>query len=195
MRRGLMRERMRGLMRELTHGVHRRRWSGAITMTLAAIGCRSAAPNAALTDEIAGAPVVEAAAGGAVSPFAGIEFAEALNVVPLAMERHPAGLLWRDIEVGTGTPAMPGREIRMTYIAYLPDGTEVDRTPPGRPPLAFTLGNGTVIRGWDLGVRGMKVGGTRQLVIPPRLAYGARSVGRIPPNATLVFVVRLDRVG
>ena len=189
MRRGTMREMMRDVMRE-----QRRRWSGVLTMTLVAIGCRSAAPNAAVTDEIAGAPVVEAAAGEA-TPFAGIEFAEALNVVPLAMERHPAGLLWRDIEVGTGTPAMPGREVRMTYIAYLPDGTEVDRTPPGRPPLAFTLGNGTVIRGWDLGVRGMKVGGTRQLVIPPRLAYGARSVGRIPRNATLVFVVRLDRVG
>ncbi len=158
---------------------------GIVGLMLAAlVGCR---PTVALDADL-GAPVPADA-------FAGIAFAEALNVVPLAMERHPAGLLWRDIEVGSGPPAMPGREVRMTYIAYLPDGTEVDRTPPGRPPLAFTLGNGTVIRGWDLGVRGMKVGGTRQLVIPPRLAYGARSVGRIPPNATLVFVVRLDRVG
>ena len=182
-------------MREMPRGAHLRRWSGATAMICAAIGCRAAAPGAAVADGIEGVAVAEAAAGGEASPVAGVVFAEALNVVPLAMERHPAGLLWRDIEVGTGTPAMPGREIRITYIAYLPDGTEVDRTPPGRPPLAFTLGNGTVIRGWDLGVRGMKVGGTRQLVIPPRLAYGARSVGRIPPNATLVFVVRLDRVG
>jgi len=174
-----------------TRGWRRRRWAGGMAMLGAVLGCRASTPGVSGREVLS---VSEEAVGEAV-PFAGIVFAEALNVVPLGMERHPAGLLWRDIEVGTGTPAMPGREIRMTYIAYLPDGTEVDRTPPGRPPLAFTLGNGTVIRGWDLGIRGMKVGGTRQLVIPPRLAYGARAVGRIPPNATLVFVVRLDRVG
>jgi len=169
------------------------RWRGvgAMLLILVAVGCRASAPLAAE----AMAPAVGAPAASIETPMEGIVFADALNVVPLAMERHPAGLLYRDIEVGTGTPASPGREIRMTYIAYLPDGTEVDRTPPNGPPLAFTLGNGTVIRGWDLGVRGMKVGGTRQLVVPPRLAYGRRAVGRIPANATLVFVVRLDRVG
>lgn len=160
------------------------RWVGGVRLVLVvlSVGCRPAA----MSDVEVAVPA---------EAFAGVVFADELNVVPLAMERHPAGLLWRDIEPGTGTPASPGREVRMSYIAYLPDGTEVDRSPPNGPPLAFTLGNGTVIRGWDLGVRGMKVGGTRQLVVPPRLAYGARAVGRIPANATLVFVVRLERVG
>jgi len=174
-------------------GAQRRAWQSGLMVLVAAIGCRTTSPAGA--GGPVGSVVAEAPTAGEATAVDGIVFAEALNVVPLAMERHPAGLLWRDIEPGTGTPASPGREVRMSYIAYLPDGTEVDRSPPNGPPLAFTLGNGTVIRGWDLGVRGMKVGGTRQLVVPPRLAYGARAVGRIPANATLVFVVRLDRVG
>jgi FKBP-type peptidyl-prolyl cis-trans isomerase len=91
-------------------------------------------------------------------------------------------------------PATAGREVLMSYIAYLPDGTEVDRTAPGARPLAFKVGDGVVIRGWDLGVRGMRVGGTRQLVVPSRYAYGVRGSGKVPPNAVMVFVVRLDGV-
>lgn len=121
-------------------------------------------------------------------------FAEELNVVLLAMTRLPTGIYYRDIEVGTGVPAMPGREVLMTYIAYLADGTEVDRTAPGARPLPFKVGEGQVIRGWDLGVRGMRTGGTRQLVVPSRYAYGARRVGKVPANSVMVFVVRLDGV-
>jgi FK506-binding nuclear protein len=83
----------------------------------------------------------------------------------------------------------------MTYIAYLADGTEVDRTASGARPLAFKVGEGQVIRGWDLGVRGMKTGGTRQIVVPSRYAYGSRgSPPKVPPNAVMVFLVRLDGV-
>jgi FKBP-type peptidyl-prolyl cis-trans isomerase len=121
-------------------------------------------------------------------------FAPDLNVVLLAMTRLPTGIYYRDVEEGTGVPAMPGREVLMTYIAYLPDGTEVDRTAPGARPLAFTVGKGEVIRGWDLGVRGMKTGGTRQIVVPSRYAYGSRSVGKVPANSVMVFLVRLDGV-
>lgn len=185
---------------ERGHGACRRIWRGGLVILAAAFGCRATtpdgvAPGGAPAAEVGSAVAGPEAAESGETPFAGVVFADELNVVPLAMERHPAGLLWRDIEVGTGTPASPGREVRLRYIAYLPDGTEVDRTPTGGAPLAFTLGNGTVIRGWDLGVRGMRVGGTRQLVVPPRLAYGRQRIGRIPPNATLVFVVRLERVG
>lgn len=121
-------------------------------------------------------------------------FASDLNVVLLAMTRMPTGIYYRDIEAGTGVPAMPGREVLMSYIAYLADGTEVDRTAPGARPLAFEVGKGTVIRGWDLGVRGMRTGGTRQLVVPSRFAYGSRTVGKVPANAVMVFIVRLDGV-
>lgn len=121
-------------------------------------------------------------------------FADSLNVVLLAMTKLPTGIYYRDLEEGTGVPAMPGREVLMTYIAYLPDGTEVDRTPPGGRPLAFKVGEGQVIRGWDLGVRGMRTGGTRQLVVPSRFAYGNREVGKVPANSVMVFLVRLDGV-
>lgn len=121
-------------------------------------------------------------------------FAEELNVVLLAMTRLSTGVYYRDIEEGTGVPASPGREVYMTYIAYLADGTEVDRTAPGARPLLFKVGDGVVIRGWDLGVRGMRTGGTRQLVVPSRYAYGAKQVGKVPANSVMVFVVRLDAV-
>jgi FKBP-type peptidyl-prolyl cis-trans isomerase len=122
-------------------------------------------------------------------------FAPDLNVVLLAMTRMPTGIYYRDVEEGTGVPAMPGREVLITYIAYLPDGSEVDRTAPGARPLAFKVGEGQVIRGWDLGVRGMKTGGTRQIVVPSRYAYGARgSPPKVPANAVMIFLVRLDGV-
>lgn len=121
-------------------------------------------------------------------------FAPDLNVVLLAMTRLPTGIHYRDIEEGTGVPAMPGREVLMSYIAYLADGTEVDRTAPGARPLAFKVGEGAVIRGWDLGVRGMRTGGTRQLVVPSRYAYGSRATDKVPANSVMVFVLRLDGV-
>ncbi len=121
-------------------------------------------------------------------------FGADLNVVLLAMTRLPTGIYYRDIEPGTGVPAMPGREVLMSYIAYLADGTEVDRTAPGARPLPFKVGEGQVIRGWDLGVRGMRTGGTRQLVVPSRYAYGPRGSAKVPPNAVMVFVIRLDGV-
>lgn len=121
-------------------------------------------------------------------------FAEELDVVLLAMTRLSTGIYYRDIEEGTGVPASPGREVYMTYIAYLANGTEVDRTAPGARPLVFKVGDGVVIRGWDLGVRGMRTGGTRQLVVPSRYAYGTKQVGKVPANSVMVFVVRLDAV-
>jgi hypothetical protein len=121
-------------------------------------------------------------------------FADDLNVVLLAMTRLPTGIYYREIEEGTGYPAQPGREVRVTYIAYLANGTEVDRTAPRAQPLLFKLGDGAVIRGWDLGVRGMKAGGTRQLVVPSRFAYGPRGAAKVPPNSVMVFVMRLESV-
>lgn len=121
-------------------------------------------------------------------------FAEDLNVVLLAMTRLPTGIYYRDLETGKGPSAQPGREVLVTYIAYLANGKEIDRTAPGARPLRFKVGEGVVIRGWDLGVRGMKVGGTRQLVVPPRFAYGARGNANVPPNSVMVFVMRLDGV-
>jgi FKBP-type peptidyl-prolyl cis-trans isomerase len=159
-----------------------------LTLTLGACG---GAPRVTAGAPELGADPALAVREGEVERTA---FAEDLNVVLLAMTRLPTGIYYREIEEGTGVPATPGREVLMTYIAYLADGTEVDRTAPGARPLAFKVGDGQVIRGWDLGVRGMRTGGTRQLVVPSRYAYGTRATGKVPANAVMVFLVRLDRV-
>ncbi|MDC7788790.1 FKBP-type peptidyl-prolyl cis-trans isomerase [Rhodoplanes sp. TEM] len=102
-----------------------------------------------------------------------------------------AGLEIQDLKVGTGAEARPGRRARVNYTGKLTDGTTFD-TSIGRAPFTFALGAGQVIKGWDQGVAGMKVGGKRRLVIPPELGYGpAGAPPKIPPNATLVFEVDL----
>lgn len=103
-----------------------------------------------------------------------------------------------DIRVGTGTDATPPRRLTVNYTGWLYDplrpeqkGTQFDSS-VGRAPFSFTLGVGQVIRGWDQGVVGMKVGGQRRLVLPPELGYGSTgSPPAIPPNASLVFDIEL----
>lgn len=96
-----------------------------------------------------------------------------------------------EIEEGKGTVAQAGQRVNVHYNGVLEDGTPFDSSYERGRPLTFTLGVGQVIKGWDMGVEGMRVGGKRQLVIPPSLGYGARGAGSIPPNATLIFDVEL----
>lgn len=102
-----------------------------------------------------------------------------------------------DLRVGTGVEAVNGRRLTVHYTGWLYSTTATENkgtlfdTSVGRSPFSFTLGAGAVIRGWDQGLVGMKVGGVRRLVIPPELAYGAAGNGPIPPNANLVFEVEL----
>jgi peptidylprolyl isomerase len=119
---------------------------------------------------------------------------------PLATEpvvKPPAGpaptkLEVKDLVVGTGPEAKAGESLTVNYVGILfKGGKEFDASWKRHEPFTFTLGNGSVIKGWDQGVAGMKVGGRRELVIPSNLAYGAKGSGEIPPNAPLVFVVDL----
>lgn len=116
-------------------------------------------------------------------------FAPSLNVNLAASTKTASGLYYRDITVGAGAlvPVASGASVTTTYAGYLRNGTEFDS---GNLP-AFTTGTGAVIDGYDEGVRGMRVGGQRQLIIPPSLGYGSRASGSIPANSILIFVITL----
>ena len=106
-----------------------------------------------------------------------------------------SGVQYWDITPGTGATAVSGKKVTVNYTGWLTNGKKFD-TSVGKRPFQFKLGAGQVIQGWDDGVAGMKVGGKRQLRIPPNLAYGSQgAAGVIPPNATLVFDVELLAVG
>ena len=106
------------------------------------------------------------------------------------------GLIITEILTGQGDEAAAGQNVTVHYTGWLVDGQKFDSSKDRDEPFEFPLGAGRVIRGWDEGVAGMKVGGKRKLTIPPELGYGARGAGGvIPPNATLVFEVELLGVG
>jgi FKBP-type peptidyl-prolyl cis-trans isomerase FkpA len=103
-----------------------------------------------------------------------------------------SGLKYEDLIEGDGAQAAAGQRVSVHYTGWLLDGDKFDSSLDRGQPFEFSLGSGMVIRGWDEGVVGMKVGGKRRLTIPPQLGYGARGAGGvIPPNATLVFDVEL----
>ena len=102
------------------------------------------------------------------------------------------GLVVQDVKVGDGALAAAGKIVSVSYTGTLTNGTKFDSTADhGGQPIEFALGTGRVIKGWDQGIDGMKVGGKRKLTIPPQLAYGERGMGPIPPSATLLFDVEL----
>jgi FKBP-type peptidyl-prolyl cis-trans isomerase len=105
------------------------------------------------------------------------------------------GLKYWDIKKGTGASAVKGKTVKVHYTGWLLDGKEFDSSLDAGEPIEFVLGDGRVIKGWDEGIAGMKVGGKRQLRIPPELGYGSRGAApSIPPNATLIFDVQLVAV-
>jgi FKBP-type peptidyl-prolyl cis-trans isomerase len=106
-----------------------------------------------------------------------------------------SGLKYEDIKQGDGAVATAGKTVSVHYTGWLTDGKKFDSSKDRGQPFEFPLGGGRVIKGWDEGVEGMKVGGTRKLTIPPELGYGSRGAGGvIPPGATLVFEVELLKV-
>ena len=108
----------------------------------------------------------------------------------------PSGLQYEDTVLGTGAIAKAGQNVKVHYTGWLYKdgvvGAKFDSSKDRNDPFEFALGAGMVIRGWDEGVQGMKIGGARQLIIPAELGYGSRGAGGvIPPNATLIFDVEL----
>lgn len=143
-------------------------------------------------------------AGGVIPPNAtlifDVELVEVSDGAPAAptevdagdLTTTPEGLQYYDLEEGTGSSPETGQVVVVHYTGWLPDGGKFDSSLDRGSPFSFVVGTGQVIQGWDLGVSSMQVGGRRQLVIPPELAYGAQGAGGvIPPNATLIFEVEL----
>lgn len=137
--------------------------------------------------------VSAAACGGGDSPTSPSQNATWIANVPFTTI---------ELTAGTGDEAVAGSRVAVDYYGWLYSTATSDNKgvlfdtslQVGRAPLVFTLGAGSVIRGWEQGVPGMRVGGARRLIIPPELAYGSAGSGSIPPNATLIFEVRLNEI-
>jgi FKBP-type peptidyl-prolyl cis-trans isomerase len=144
-------------------------------------------PDAAATDPNAAGQTATDAATTATQPGAAATAAEPAPVT--------GSLKITDVKKGSGAEALDGKKVTVHYTGTLENGTKFDSSRDRGSPFPFVLGSGMVIAGWEQGVKGMKVGGIRKLVIPPNLAYGNRSVGGvIPPNSTLLFEIELLKV-
>jgi FKBP-type peptidyl-prolyl cis-trans isomerase len=136
-------------------------------------------------------PPSSASSASTAPDLSAITYAPALGIDVAAMSRSPRGVLYRDLTSGTGDPVGAGKLVAIHYVGTLPDGTQFDANGPSDPPYEFRLGAGEVVPGFDEAVTGMKVGGKRQVVIPPALGYGAQANGPIPANSVLVFTIDL----
>lgn len=142
-------------------------------------------PNANIVFQV----IVRAAARA--GPIVQSSFAPVLGVDLVASTKTLRGAYQRDIIVGNGAPVAVGQTLTVDYAGYFPDGTKFDASADHPPSFVFVFGTRTVIPGWDEGLAGVRVGGTRQLVIPSSLAYGDGGQGAVPPFATLVFSVHV----
>lgn len=168
-------------------------WLIAAVLALTVVGCANndATENAAPADTAATASPTPQASPTPASPPG-----PATNGGKMAtggkMTTTASGLKYQDTKVGTGAVAKTGQTVQVHYTGTLTNGTKFDSSRDQNKPFTFTIDGGQVIKGWDEGVQGMKVGGRRRLTVPPDLGYGAAGAGGvIPPNATLVFDVEL----
>jgi FKBP-type peptidyl-prolyl cis-trans isomerase len=158
-----------------------------LTMALVAVGGVCTAQNAAKK--------TPAPAKKKTTTAAATKVASGPTKVTGEPVKTPSGLEYWDIKVGTGASAEIGKQVKVDYTGWLTNGKKFDSSVGTGQPFELLLGAGQVIKGWDEGIAGMKVGGKRQLRIPPDLAYGpAGHPPVIPPNSTLIFDVRLVEV-
>ena len=127
-------------------------------------------------------------------PIESIPFDATLNVDLAKMTKTASGLYYRDLEVGTGMQVNGKMRVRVHYTGWLTNGIKFDANTPDEPPIEIPVGRGRTIKGWDEGLQGMRAGGRRQLVVPAALGYGSEHPGLIPPDAVLVFDIKVVSV-
>lgn len=135
-----------------------------------------------------------ATSGGPLPPARPIEtinYAPSLDVNFARMSKTPGGVYYRDIELGNGPVIKARDDLKVHYTGWLTNGVQFDANTNDQPPLTVPFGRGRVIKGWDEGLVGMRVGGRRQLIVPSELGYGSAHAGVIPPDAVLVFDIRI----
>ncbi|PJZ88079.1 peptidylprolyl isomerase [Leptospira levettii] len=115
-----------------------------------------------------------------------------LLVLPIAPAEKDFQII--DLVIGKGEEAFSGSYVTVHYVGKLQNGTKFDSSRDRNRPFEFNLGAGEVVKGWDKGIKGMRVGGKRKLIIPPELGYGSKRVGNIPPDSTLIFEVELLKI-
>lgn len=156
---------------------------------LLASGCQQAqtsTPTSETTMQTQSAPTPVPTPAGAVTTVPGDPVGEA------KLHKLASGLQYVDLKLGDGTMAEPGMNVSVQYTCWLAEGLKVDSSLDRGQPLAFQLGSGQMVAGFDEGVKGMRIGGKRKLTVPPALGWGAAGAGGvIPPNATVVFDVEL----
>jgi peptidylprolyl isomerase len=145
----------------------------AVAVTAATIACGSDSPT-----EIPPVPDIETTT-----------FASSLNINLATFTKTTYGLYYKDLTVGSGATVAKGDSLFVHYFGYFPTGVVFDSNPSTAAPFAFKVGAGGVIAGWDSAAVGMKIGGQRQLIIPPSLGYGSAQHGSIPANSILVFTI------
>ena len=150
-------------------------------VTIAAMALVASTSACLATDDIAGEAI----------PIENTTFAPALGVNLAASTKTQHGAYYRDITVGTGATIASGQTVAVRYTGWLANGTQFDTNLSSPSPLTFKFGVGQVIPGMDETLIGIKVGGTRQLIIPPALGYGPYDYGQIPGNSVLVFTVEV----
>lgn len=127
-------------------------------------------------------------------PIIPVSVTQSVTQIPVAVATSPVSSMISDIKIGTGAMSQKGMKVSVHYTGKLLNGTTFDSS-IGKDPLSFIIGSGRVIKGWDIGILGMKVGGTRTLTVPPELAYGKPGIpGVIPQSSTLIFTVELVAV-
>ena len=173
--------------------------AAALPLTLTVTGCAKLTeppkeePIQVEPADSAEAPNKKPAAVASAKPAEKPAEPEAKPAEPAPPSNEKLGI--KDLAVGKGAEAKAGDSVKVHYVGTLPDGKEFDASKKHGQPFEFELGAGRVIKGWDQGVAGMKVGGKRKLTVPPSLGYGARGFPPvIPPNSTLLFEVELLEV-